>query len=762
LSCAVAFILLLGCATDPKQLAVQQIAHGDFAAAVSTTAAAAKADAEDLELRAARLTTLEQSINALIARAASLRAAGDLDGAKAQLQQLLVIAPANENGMRLLLEIERDRRSAAAVVTAKELVNRGQFERASLLLSDAARDDPSHAGIRTLQQVIEASAAERRSQSSVRLAEERPISLEFRDANLRMVLEALTRGAGVNFVVDKDIRQDLRTTIFLRGAKLEDALDLLCSTNQLGKKVLDAHTILIYPATAEKTKEYQDLIIRAFYLSSAEPKQVASMLKSMLRIRDPYVDERLSLIVLRESPDTVRLAEQLVALLDVSEPEVMMEVEVLEIGTTQMTDLGIKYPDNVTLTPLGVDGATPAATIAQLSGLNRSRLGINTPTVTINLQREVDGSKLLANPRIRARNREKAKVLIGDKLPVITSTATSTGFVSESVQYIDVGLKLEVEPDVYLDDEVAIKVGLEVSSLKGTIETRGGSTAYQIGTRSANTVLRLRDGETQILAGLINRQESTNSSRIPGLGDLPILGRLFSSQLDNKDKTEIVLSITPHIVRNVRRPELYEAEFWSGTDNLARARPLRIPATPAASGLATAAAPTAPALSASLQSLSTPPMAIAGMPASTATPALPTGSALVITGTNSVQVGQEIALAVELSSEHAVRGLPLQIAFDKDKLQLLEIQEGAFFKQGNEATTFTQLIDAPHGTAQIGTIRNAATGAKGKEPVALMRFKALQPGEGKVSIIRANPIAAGEAVNVTIGEPHRLTIAAQP
>lgn len=742
-------------------MASDQAAKGDFAAAVNTTRSAAAADPESLDLRAASLTTAEQSINVLTARAAALRAKGDLEGAKAQLIQLLTIAPSNESAMRFLLELERDRRSSAATVTVKDLVTRGQAERASVALSEALKDDPSNPGLRALQQVIDLSMADRRSQASTRLAEDRPISLEFRDANLRMVLEALTRSAGVNFVVDKDIRQDLRTTIFLRGTKLEDALDLLCSTNQLGKKVLDEHTILIYPNTPEKSKEYQDLVIRAFYLSSADPKQVAAMLKSMLRIRDPYVDDRLSLIVLRESPDTVRLAEQLVSLLDVSEHEVMMEVEVLEVGSAKVTELGIRYPDNVTLTPLGIDGTTAAATIAELSGLNRTRVGINTPTVTINLRREVDDSKLLANPRIRARNREKAKILIGDKLPVITSTATSTGFVSESVQYIDVGLKLEVEPNVYLDDEVAIKVALEVSSLKGTIQTRGGSTAYQIGTRSANTVLRLRDGETQILAGLINRQESTNSSRIPGLGDLPILGRLFSSQLDNKDKTEIVLSITPHIVRNVRRPELYEAEFWSGTENLARAKPLRIPPALNAGAPSPTGVPS-PAINAVNAAESLPQPMLAGAAPMPAPVAATGGAALIITGANAARVNEEVLLTLELSSERAVRGLPMRIAFDKDKLQLVDIQEGAFFKQGSEATAFTRTIDAASGTAQLGAIRTSATGAKGKDAVAVMRFKALKPGEAKVSIVGANPVSAGEPLNVTIGNPHILSIANQP
>jgi general secretion pathway protein D len=176
---------------------------------------------------------------------------------------------------------------------------------------------------------------------------------------------------------------------------------------------------------------------------------------------------------------------------------------------------------------------------------------------------------VLANPRIRVKNKEKARIHIGDRVPVITTTAAATGgFVSESVSYLDVGLKLEVEPLIYLDDEVGIKVGLEVSNIAREIRTVGSNTlTYQIGTRNANTVLRLRDGETQILAGLISDEDRRSADRVPGLGDIPVLGRLFSHTRDNAIKTEIVLLITPRLVRTLARPDVRQAEFAAGTES---------------------------------------------------------------------------------------------------------------------------------------------------------------------------------------------------
>jgi len=175
---------------------------------------------------------------------------------------------------------------------------------------------------------------------------------------------------------------------------------------------------------------------------------------------------------------------------------------------------------------------------------------------------------VLANPRIRVKNKEKARVHIGDRVPVITTTAAATGgFVSESVNYLDVGLKLEVEPQIHLEDEVGIKVGLEVSNIAREIRTVGSNTlTYQIGTRNAATVLRLRDGETQILAGLISDEDRRSASRVPGLGDLPVIGRLFSQTRENITKTEIVLLITPRVVRTLARPEVRAIEFAAGTE----------------------------------------------------------------------------------------------------------------------------------------------------------------------------------------------------
>ncbi len=195
--------------------------------------------------------------------------------------------------------------------------------------------------------------------------------------------------------------------------------------------------------------------------------------------------------------------------------------------------------------------------------------------------RQISGStRTLANPRIRVLNHEKASVLIGDKVPVITSTVNQTSnAITESVNYLDVGLKLEVEPEVHVDNDVTMHVALEVSNIVKEVRSSAtGLLAYQIGTRNANTVLRLHEGETQALAGLIKSESQASGSHIPGLGKIPVLGRLFSNDSDSSSRSEIVLLITPHLTRSLAIPSAYAQAFPSGTGDQVSTRPLRLTA----------------------------------------------------------------------------------------------------------------------------------------------------------------------------------------
>src|SRR4030095_1655828 len=288
------------------------------------------------------------------------------------------------------------------------------------------------------------------------------------------------------------------------------------------------------------------------------------------------------MVVVKDTPAMVRLAERLIAAQDLADPEVMLEVEVLEVGTNRLVARGLRSPAALAVGLVGAGGPGTLPLQEWRSGADSLvRFTFTDPLFLLLLHQDDGTTNVLANPRIRVKNKEKARVHIGDRVPVITTTAAATGgFVSESVSSLDVGLKLEVEPLIYIEDEVGIKVGLEVSNIVKEVRgTTTGSLAYQIGTRNANTTLRLKDCETQILAWWIQDEDRRTAPRIPGLGDLPVLGRLFSQTSDTTRKTELVLLITPRLVGPDARPGVYSIEFAAGTE-ASTGSPVGAPLTP--------------------------------------------------------------------------------------------------------------------------------------------------------------------------------------
>ena len=519
----------------------------------------------------------------LLEKADDARRAGRLDDARTLYTQVVKVDPANDRGRRGLENIEMDLRHRNVLADAEKLVKAGQLdaarERTRSVLNENIGNTAAQALARSIDEQLDKQRQLRQQQIAAQSVLRKPVSLQFRDANLRMVFEALSRTTGLNVIFDREVRADLKTTIFVTNAAVEDTVDLILLQNQLEKKVLNANTMFIYPATAAKQKEYQDLKVRTFMLSNADPKYIQNLLKSLLKVKDAIIDERTGALVIRDTPDAIAVAEKIIAAHDVPDPEVMLEVEVLEVSRDRLQNIGIQWPDTLSVT-VPNDAGSDGLTIGGLKATKRDDLLLSALGVTLNLKLQDTDANILASPRIRARNKEKAKILIGDKVPVITNSVTpvTTGgsVVTGSVQYLDVGLKLEVEPQVYSEGEVGIKIALEVSNIAKEIAGPNGSLAYQIGTRSAQTSLRLRDGETQILAGLINDQDRTTAAKVPGVGQMPVLGRLFSNNSGTNSKSEIVLSITPHIVRAPAIADNAVRDVYSGTEASVRENPLRL------------------------------------------------------------------------------------------------------------------------------------------------------------------------------------------
>ena len=740
-------LLASGCAEQMLQRqAREQATAGQWPQALVTLQEGLRRYPESVPLRSSLLQTREQALATHLAAAAAARDAGRLDVARQELEAAGALEPRNARVAALLdaLTIQQSQRPIADDKAASKQTGVQAGVQAAARIETRPTALPSSVGQPLFQS----------GTTATRLTEQRPITLDFRDAPLRTVLDLVSRHSGIDFILDREIRADLRVTLLMRQARVEDALELLVGSHQLVQKVVDAHTVLIYPNTPDKLREYQEQVVRVFHLASADAKAAAAFLRAMLKIRDPFVDERSNLLAMRDTPDNIVLAERLLALFDAGEPEVLLEVEVLEISSSRLTELGIKFPDTLSLTPLPPLGES-ALTLANASGIDRSRLGLGVAGLLLNLKRQVGDFSTLANPRIHARNREKAKIMIGDKIPIVTTTTGTGGFVSESVSYLDVGLKLEVEPTVYADDEVGIRIALEVSSLGSAVKTASGSLAYQIGTRNASTLLRLRDGETQLLAGLISKDERSSASRVPGLGDVPVLGRLFSNQLDQGTRTELMLAITPRILRNIAKPDARQSELWVGTDALPRLRQPRVPlegvqAAAPVTTLATTLATTAmaPALATTGASAAAPAGATTTATATaTATAAADIALPLTITwaGPNQAKVGEVMALQLQLGQGLAMRGLPFEIAYDAKHLQWIDAAEGDVFNRDGVATLYQANLDATPGRLRVALMRRGATSAAGPGRLITLRFKAIAAGSTALQLENAQPIVLSGA-----------------
>ena len=585
------FFFLGACASDPAfREGERLLAEGKDAAGLATLEQAVAKHPGNAQYRAALVRAREALLQKGLIEAGSLAQAGKLQEAASTYREL---ARRHGDDARIVsasgaLQVQLD--NQALLKAALEALAKNEPEAARAKLRAVLARDPGNPDAVRLFKQIEEKAGRVRVVDIPQLGAvyRRPVSLEFREAPLRQVFDAMSRQSGLNFVFDKDLRMDQRTTVFARDTAIADALDALLATSQLAKKILNPNTLLIYPNQPNKVKEYQEQVVKSFFLAHADAKNVMTLLRSMARIKDVYVDEKLNMVAVRDTPEVVRLAEKLVQLADRPDAEVMLAVEIMEVKRSRLQDLGLQWPNQFSVLNVAPASAvttvnsvttvtTPSATsltLGSLKNIDANAIAIN--TAAINLKKDASDVNLLANPRIRVKSREKAKIHIGDKVPVITANVTSTGVTSESVAYLDVGLKLDVEPQVGLDGDVSIKVGLEVSNIVREVKSTTGTLTYQLGSRNANTVLRLKDGETQVLAGLISDEDRAGASKVPGLGDLPIIGRLFSSNRDELNKTEIVLTITPHILRNIERPELADGEFFAGTDSQTSDQPLRV------------------------------------------------------------------------------------------------------------------------------------------------------------------------------------------
>jgi general secretion pathway protein D len=709
-------ILVSGCSTvqGDGQLLIEQ---GRYQEGLAQLEAAMRERPTDAQRRVQYFLAYEKVLNRLLGQAGAEFGAGRFDAADALYNQALAVEPNNGRATAGLAAIEAARRHQVLATDSRARLAAGDNDGAGLMAKAILAENPNHIQARQIERELH----ERERKNAIGLPAlksklQNPVTLEFREAPLKQVLEALSRSAGINFVLDRDVRADLRVSIFVRGVRVEDALDLVIQNNQLERKILSDNTLLIYPNTPQKLREHQELVMRTFHLGNADPKQTLNMLRTMLKTKDIFVDERVNMIVMRDTPDVIRAAERLIEAQDRPDPEVVLELEILEVARNKVRDLGITYPTTF---------VGPTGTVADIRVLNSTTITTDTG-FALRLLRTDAETKTLANPRVRVRNREKARVHVGDRVPVISSTVVGTSaagtqaVTTEQIQYIDVGIKIEAEPNIHADESVDIKINLDVSTLGTQTKTNAGSIAYEVGTRNTQTVLRLRNGETQALMGLIRDDEGHTASGLPYIGEAPVLDRLFGTKRTETRSRELILLVTPVLVRMLERPDASLGEFWSGTEAMVRTRsPLvqQVAEKDARAAAATGAAAT---------------LAIGGAPAAAA--AATTAAAVAVSplllswqAPAGIKVGEEFRFELNARSEGLVKGASVQVRFDPELIEMIAVEDGGFFREVGGAAVFTPRIDAALGVVFATIGASGAGSAKGDGPLIKLRAKLRKP-----------------------------------
>ncbi|HLP82622.1 MAG TPA: secretin and TonB N-terminal domain-containing protein [Nitrosomonas sp.] len=714
------------------------IAAGQFEGGLEKLDQARREEPENKEIQTVVLRLREEVSGKLLFEAENFRYSGQLDRATKVFQRILSLFPFNERAKEGLGSIALDRQHIAKVDTARELLRNGEAAKAETLVRAVLQENPQQSHARQLISEINLNLSRPEvTHLALESAFKKNVTMEFKDTDLKSVFELMSRTAGINFVFDKDIRQDTKISIFVKNNTIEDILKLILTTNQMAYKVLNNNSLLIYPNTPAKLKDYQELVVRSFQIAHTDVKQMVAMVRGIVKAKDIYVNEQLNLFIMRDTLEAIRLTERLVSLNDYAEPEVMLEVTIIDVSRTNKFLLGPNFPQSLQYSWAGAAAVVPgAALINDLNFKGLKSFGMNTQA-TIDFLQNFSTGDILANPRIRVNNKEKAKIHVGTKEPFFTANVQSGavgGIVTATPTFIDLGVKLDVEPRIGLNDDVTLKVTLEVSSLLETVRSPQGATAPRVGTRNAETLLTLKDGETQVIAGLLDNRERRAIKGLAGLINIPGLDRLTSNQDIERTKNEVILLITPRIVRNIPRPTNLESEYHFGTASEAGKLPVKIEKTKAQSlaitpggvGQASARGGANP-FAAQVDEDAPNPFARAAAASASSTPSL------TLQAPTNVGLDKEFSVNVRLVGAKATTNTELQFSYDSGSFELLDGGP----KSGSRSIRL--------GKDQIAGLATQ------------LRFKviATAAGTGEVSIQSANgeDIEHGDAVDVTLPPP---------
>jgi general secretion pathway protein D len=718
----------------------------DYDAAVEYYLKAAKVDPHNanfqIKLNQARFEAGQSHLH----EGLKLREKGDLQGALAQFQRAQIMDPSSSVA-------DQEAKKTMDMIAEKVAANQTQAE------------EPL---VENGEPVMATAPPE------VKPLSRAPINLKMSN-DAKVVFDTIGKLAGLTVIYDPDLQQKKISTE-LNNVTLEQALDIVCLESKTFWKPVTENIIIVVPDQAQKRRDYEEQVVRTFYLSNVAIPQdlteITAGLRGLLELKRVQQVNAQNAIIIRDTPDKLMLAEKIIRDIDKAKPEVIVQIMILEARTDNLKNLGILpgQSASIAVNPSYTSSTSSSSTTSttttttnngltlnQLRHLNQTDLVLTLPSATANFLLTDSSTRILQNPELRGVDGQSAKLKIGDRVPVATGSfqagvgvgsTSGAGFVNPLVntqfQYIDVGVNVDVTPHVHPNRDISMKVSIEVSSVTGT-STIGGISQPIISQRKVEHEIRLKEGEVSILGGLIQRTDTRTLNGWPGLANVPVMRYLFSADNTEIQEDEVLIVLTPHIVRMPDWNKANLRAMFSGTDTFVGAKrelEVRAPTanpnpqmTPPAAPAQTPAGPLVPA--------GAPAPAPAGQP--TAPGAVPQAQ-----GASGPQIrfepaalnltaGQTATIGVVVENVTDLYSVPMLLQYNPAIISVEEVRHGGFLSGGTQEIAIVQRVDKEHGQAIISATRQPNTpGVNGSGTLLGVVVKALAPGTTNLSIVQVN------------------------
>ncbi len=776
-------------------------------------------------------------------RGATAARSGNWDEAVEQYRRAVQLNP-DRTDYKIELERAMLNASIMHLDQGRILEVRGQLEEALRQYRLAAEYDPTNRQIvfkaqeleKRIRETVEAgrpkpSITQMREQAQkvspeplLNPASREPLSIRFVNSSIRDILSFIGTSAGINVTFDRDF-QDRSYTVQLDGVTLEQALSQILTANQLFWKVINERTITVIPDTPPKRAQYEEQVIRTFFVSHADATELAQLINTVIRVPSMAVQPMIApnktsnTITVRATASVASIIEKVIEANDNPRAEVVIDVQILEVNRTRSKQYGLDLsqyginvafspeqdPRTTTTTPTtpGAPGApTPPTPIGStLSSppfnLNSITRGVSVadfylavPTAVVRFLESDSETKLIAKPQLRGAEGEKLTLNLGDEIPVPTTVFTPFAQGGANVNpltsfnYKPVGVNIEMTPRVTFENEIILELTLETSTLGRDVNI-AGQNLPSFGSRKVKTRLRLRDGESNLLAGLLRTDERVSLRGFPGILRLPVIKQLFSANDSQVSQTDIVMLLTPRLLRTHELTQQDVSPIYIGTQqNLGLGGPPPLIGVPEAELSAPTAPPAAgqPVLPTGSGAVGIVPPGSTPIPGTTAAPGAPTGvptpapvgttpppgapvttdlaAQVLVTppGTEFRVGGGPYTMPVSITNASRVSSVSLTITFNPAVLRVRSVQEGSFMRSGGANATFTQQVDAAAGRIDIAVIRMAdTTGASGSGLLAAVLLDAVAPGAANLTAVAMATGLGGVPITLVV-PPSTVTV----